>query len=167
MRREPRHPHAPSDSAAEPSTTEAIAAMLRRAEASEHAMRDVLDEVARGTPALARELLEWLLRERRHLAVEETVRTLRAQVALQRALIDRLEELSDEAQEAVASCATYEERVAELEVEHEELRGRIARVVDEDGVEDDLPLRDGVERVIEELLALRARAVGSRNRRIQ
>lgn len=130
-------------------------------------MRAVLDEVARGTPAHALELVEWLLRERRYLTVDETVRTLRAQVVLQRALIDRLEELSDEAQEAVASCATYEERVAELEVEHEELRGRIARVVDEDGGEDDLPLRDGVERVIEELVALRAVTAGRRNQRIQ
>jgi len=137
---------------------EALAATLARAQVSDDALRDVLEELAGGAPARVLELVAWLLRERRHLAVEETVRTLRAQVDEQRELIHRLEELSDDAQEAVASCEVYEERVAELETEHEELRERIARVVAEDGAEEGLSLQDGVERLIEELEALRGPA---------
>jgi hypothetical protein len=149
------------------SRSEPVAAIVRRAASSEHALNAVLHEVASGTPALALDLVAWLLRERRHLAAEETVKTLRAQVEVQRELIHRLEELSDDAQEAVASCEVYEERVAELETEHEELRERIARVVAEDGAEEGLSLQDGVERLIEELEALRGPAGRGTSTRFQ
>ncbi len=130
-------------------------------------MQEVIDELPGLAPELLVGLVRRLLHERREAASADTVRALHAKVEEQLRLIHRLEDLSDEAQEAVASCAIYEEQVGELEAEHQDVREMVLRVLKDVGAEEHLPLRDGVERLIEEVVELRKQVERKGARRLQ